>query len=395
MKTSDFDKNLAIRPWKPKIDMVPHLTIETNMTCNFRCKSCYNKNRSRVKTLEEIKREIDLGLSMRKADTITLLGGEPSIHPELPEIISYVKSKGVVTQMLTNGFVFLSDPDDTLLKQLKQNGLDRVLLHIDEGQEEYENPMESIHRFLKKTEKLDILTTLSWTIYKGGEGRIPDLIREFSVYPNFDGFLSTLERSFDEMVQHRVINSEGPHLKNEYDSLLQSLSLQPSVYLPSSLEGHSISWLVYLYYVNSVTQRTFYLSPALTRLYQNLYLRTKKQELFGIPPVHRFFNLTLMAAGILDCLINPGRTGSFLKLLQQSKGMSLLRYQYLAIQDGPRYHAENGSFSICYHCPDATIRNGKLSPVCLADRISPNPGDTPPAGVALDIQAIVYEHLNQ
>jgi hypothetical protein len=42
---------------------------------------------------------------------------------------------------------------------------------------------------------------------------------------------------------------------------------------------------------------------------------------------------------------------------------------------------------ICYHCPDATIRNGVLVPVCLADWLPP-PGD---GGGA--IPDAVYRHL--
>jgi hypothetical protein len=395
MNSTDFDKKLLIRPWKPEVHLVPHLTIETNMTCNFRCRCCYNHNRNRVKTLEEIEEEVDLGLSLRKADTITLIGGEPSIHPDLLSIVRYIKQKGVVAQMLTNGFVYLSDPDDAMLRQLKENGLDRILLHIDEGQAEYENPVESIHQFLKKTTRLKLLTTVSWTLYTGGQGRLAGLIREFSVYPYFDGFLSTLEKSVDKAIQPGFKNEGGPQLAAEYKSLLTSLNLQPSIYLPSSVDDNSVSWLVYLYYVNSSTHKTFYYSPRLTRVYQKLYLRIKKQELFGIPPVHRFFGITLLAAGFIEMLINPTRIRAFVNLLRHSKGLSLLRYQYMAIQDGPQYHPESGTVSICYHCPDATVRNGKLSPVCLADRISPNPGDMPPDHVPPDLQSTVYAHLQQ
>ena len=395
MKTTDFDKTLRIRPWKPDARLVPHLTIETNMTCNFRCRNCYNYNRNYIKTLDQIKKEVDLGLKLRKADTITLIGGEPSLHPELPEIVEYISQKGIIVQMLTNGFKFLSDSEDIQLKQLKKNGLVRILLHIDDGQKEYEDPIGSIHKFLRKTEKLNILTTVSWTIYRNQNIRIPYLLKDFSVYPNFDGLLCVLEKSVDVAIKPGYSNKDWPLLLSEYENLKQSLNLQPSIFLPSSTDDESITWLVYMYYINNETQKTFSLSPSLTRTYQKLYLRVKKRELFGIPPMRRFFGLTLIITGIIECAIQLRRISELRELLKNSKHAGLIRYQYLAIQDGPEYNSEKKRVSICYHCPDATVRNGRICPVCLADRISPLPGKDPPQDTPNDLAVSVFEHLRQ
>jgi hypothetical protein len=395
MKTTDFDKTLRIRPWKPCSGLVPHLTIETNMTCNFRCLNCYNYNRNYIKTLDQIKKEVDLGLKLRKADTITLIGGEPTLHPDLQEIISYISRKGIIAQMLTNGFRFLSDNEDKQLKQLKKNGLVRILLHIDDGQEQYEDPIGSIHKFLRKTQKLDLLTTISWTIYRKQRVRIPDLLREFSGYPNFDGLLCVLEKSVDLAIQMGYSNKDWPMLLSEYENLKQSLSLQPSIFLPSNIDDESVTWLVYMYYINHETQKTFCISPFLTRVYQKLYIRIKKKELFGIPPMRHFFGLTLLFTGIIECLIRPGRIVELLELLKKSKRTGSIRYQYLAVQDGPEYNNEKNMVSICYHCPDATVRNGRICPVCLADRISPLPGEEPPADTPIDLAMSVFEHLQQ
>jgi len=44
--------------------------------------------------------------------------------------------------MLTNGVIFLEDEEDALLNSLVEAGLDKILLHVDEGQEEKEVPAE-------------------------------------------------------------------------------------------------------------------------------------------------------------------------------------------------------------------------------------------------------------
>jgi MoaA/NifB/PqqE/SkfB family radical SAM enzyme len=94
----------------------PHLTIETNRTCNIKCRSCYNLNNTFVKDYAQIKSEIDKGLEKRNIISLSLIGGEPTLHPNLLEIIRYVKSKNVQCQLLTNGIRFLDDEEDTYLK---------------------------------------------------------------------------------------------------------------------------------------------------------------------------------------------------------------------------------------------------------------------------------------
>ena len=118
--------------------------------------------------------------SLRKVDTITILGGEPTLHPNLYDIIKYIKSREIICQLLTNGFLIYKDPEDNLLTHLVASGLDRMILHVDIGQEAYKDPFEVLHLLLAKTGKFNLTTSISWTIYKGEQGYLPNLIREFS-----------------------------------------------------------------------------------------------------------------------------------------------------------------------------------------------------------------------
>ena len=93
----------------------PHLTIETNLSCNIHCRCCYNLNNSYVKSFEQICEEVDLGIQKRNLQSITLIGGEPTLHPDLVRIIGYIKRKKLLCQMLTNGILFLHDSEDKLL----------------------------------------------------------------------------------------------------------------------------------------------------------------------------------------------------------------------------------------------------------------------------------------
>ncbi|MBI4833223.1 MAG: radical SAM protein [Planctomycetes bacterium] len=76
------------------------LNLQITGKCNFACKHCYNQNKSKhVKssylTLEVIEKMCRQFLSVRRAAdfkhrAIYLLGGEPFLHPQLPEIITMI-----------------------------------------------------------------------------------------------------------------------------------------------------------------------------------------------------------------------------------------------------------------------------------------------------------------
>ena len=382
-------------PWKPKIGQVPHLTLETNMTCNFSCKSCYNINHDTIKTFEEICCEIDIGLSRRKADTITLMGGEPTLHPDIDLIIQYVKMKGVLCQLLTNGYLFYTDKNDVFLQKLVKAGLDRIIFHVDTGQEKYSDPLETLHQLFRKTEKFNLFTSISWTIYENEQGKLPFLVQEFMHYRHFDGMLTLLEKSVDDAIQVGYQSNSSNRMFEEYYSLKNELLVIPSVYIPSSIADDQIKWLIYLYYINTNSGKAFYVSPALTRVYQKLYLSVFKREIFGNPPTRRAFGFSLVVAAIVEMALNPKRITSFLKLLKKSKGLKNIRMHYIAIQDGPEFEPDKNEVSICYHCPDATVRNGKITPVCLADRINPLNNTTKNYKINQTLAEAVYHHLNE
>jgi hypothetical protein len=395
MKIEKICPDYRINPWKPARHLIPHLTIETNMTCNFRCRICYNLNTSHVKSLETILHEIDIGLQKRKVDTITIMGGEPTLHPDLCQIISYIKSKKLMCQLLTNGFLLYNDPLDTLLKSMVSSGLDRIILHVDKGQENYPEPVPVLHTLFAKTGKLKLLTTVSWTIYTHGQGYLPELIREFSRYQNFDGILALLEKPIDRSISPDFERENYPSLLAEHQILKNKLDLQPSVYLPSSLDDHEVSWLVYLYFIHTGSFQTFYLSPKITGAFQKIYLKIFRRELFGKPPMRVAFGLSLVLTAFVELLFKPSRLRSLMNLLKNSNRFDCFRFHYLAIQDGPSYNHEFQNVSICYGCPDATIRNEKLTPVCLADRINPYPESYAVNADHKQLASLVFNHLGE
>ena len=103
--------------------------------CNLRCGYCYNPELVLDKNLPEIKEEDLLEtLEERKkfVDCVTITGGEPTLHKDLPEFIQKIKEKGFKVKLDTNG----TNPE--MLKSLIEEKLiDFVAMDIKNVFEKY------------------------------------------------------------------------------------------------------------------------------------------------------------------------------------------------------------------------------------------------------------------
>ena len=110
--------------------------IEINNTCNLKCLHC--------PTAQEMKREkgymdytvfkhiIDLNPELERVYLTNW--GEPLLHPQLVEMISYAHSKGKQTAITTNGTIL----DRSLSKKLIESGLDIIKFSVDGNRETYQ-----------------------------------------------------------------------------------------------------------------------------------------------------------------------------------------------------------------------------------------------------------------
>jgi hypothetical protein len=390
MKVEELRAGSGIRALKYSLRETPHATIETNRTCNIRCRLCYTLDRSSVKTLAGIQGEIELALKKRNLQTITLLGGEPTLHPQLPEVVAFIKSQKVKCQILTNGVVFLEDDQDKLLDRLRTSGVDRILLHVDSGQGHVHKDLEAVrNRLFRKLEKKRVHFGLSLTIYEEERGSIPGLMKNYAGYKYFDGILAVLAGD-PAAPQPQIVS-----LREEYSSLARQLSVSPSAYIPSSSLDGRIFWLIYYYFIDALSGRTLALSPAVLRLIKGFYRLLRGRQLFSfiLEPSRQLPALFCLIG--LELFFHPGRVRDIAAFIGSPRLRKAVRFQFIAIQAPPGFDAEKNCYLICYHCPDATIRNGKLTPVCIADLISPLDGRPPDRESSRDLYQLAYSHLGE
>lgn len=109
--------------------------IELTLKCNANCTFCSIwrpefqqslKSQGREMTTTEIKRLID-DLDKLNITVISFTGGEPTIRPDLGELLDYVTSKGgIMSTIATNGFLL-----EKLAKEGKLRGLEIAMVSID------------------------------------------------------------------------------------------------------------------------------------------------------------------------------------------------------------------------------------------------------------------------
>lgn len=112
----------AVDPDRP---IVTHLVITRR--CNLSCGYCFEYDKvSRPVPLDVLKARID-HLAKLRSIFVTLTGGESLLHPEAVELVRYVREKGMIPLLNTNGYLLTK----SIIEGLNAAGLYGLQLSID------------------------------------------------------------------------------------------------------------------------------------------------------------------------------------------------------------------------------------------------------------------------
>lgn len=372
MRASDFRAGLDVGCLALAPREVPHLALETNRTCNMRCRLCYNLDRDLVKSLAEIKADLDTALRLRNLAAVTILGGEPTLHPDLPGVISAVKSRGLFCALLTNGLLLLDEHGPDLLDRIKRAGIDRVYIHVDSGQAHVHGDIEAAReRLARLLEKAGVPFALSVTVYDGG-GELVAAARRYSRFRHFEGILALI--AYDPAAPART----PIDLAVLYEALKEGLGVEPLSYIPADRDDAEVRWLVYFYLINAAGGRAFPVSARVQRLAQRIFRWAPGRQFFAQRLGPAYVKASAFPILFAEVLLSPRRAGEVLRLLLRRRPSGLgaglrggLRAQFITIQAPPVIDRVAKRASVCRGCPDATVRSGRLVPVCIADLVAP------------------------
>jgi molybdenum cofactor biosynthesis enzyme MoaA len=361
-------------PWGGR--EVPHAVIEVNQSCNIECLACYKHKTGYQKPLDQIKREIDLVAARRNLSAITIAGGEPTMYPELTKVVEYIAGKGLSPAMLTNATLL----NPQRLQAYRRAGLERLFLHIDKRQcgrpdaasttSEVElNDLRDRYARMSAAQGIDV--ALAMTLYRDALDEFPQILGFAHAHPSIDRILIT---DYSQMLNAKENPDDGLSIDNRqvYDMMATSEAAWPAYYLPSSHDPRKFQWLFYLagitvddfgtvtkHYLHPAGKLGLLLLPRLTRVVSGT---------FRIEP--RLSERQARAALLIYALlsVSPTVLRNVNRLLRKGSKNGNLRLFALIFQQSPRKLSDT-AYEICRDCPDATVRNGEMVPVCLADRI--------------------------
>ena len=129
--------------------------------CNCRCYMCdMHKREPQQISLENAKKVIDF-LSKNKFLIVYFTGGEPTLHPDVVEIVKYANTLGLVATMTTNGTA-----SKELLMELKKAGLYLLSVSLDHWNASLCEKIRNHNNiFVKQTETLKYLNKIGLRCY--------------------------------------------------------------------------------------------------------------------------------------------------------------------------------------------------------------------------------------
>jgi MoaA/NifB/PqqE/SkfB family radical SAM enzyme len=173
--------------------------------CNLSCTYCneFDKSSQPVPAslmLSRIDRLAELGTNI-----ITFSGGEPTLHPDLDDLIRRVRSHGAICTLITNGYFLTPDR----IRSLNRAGLDYLQISIDNVQPD-DVSKKSLKVLDRKLQWLADHAKFDVTINSvlGSDIRRPEDAFEITKRARGLGFTSTVGVLHDESGQLQPLNSE-------------------------------------------------------------------------------------------------------------------------------------------------------------------------------------------
>lgn len=148
-------------------NLPPAVCFRVTRSCNARCGFCLAPPTGDHQSAEALMQRLDWLLS-HGVKAIHFCGGEPTIHPALPQLLAHAHARRATTKLTTNAITI----PDTLLPLLRATGTHvKVSIH---GDREHHNAIVGIEAFDRTTGNLGRLlaagipTSVQTTVIAGG-----------------------------------------------------------------------------------------------------------------------------------------------------------------------------------------------------------------------------------
>lgn len=381
-------ENLYRFPWSGNDNPIGWLEVTDK--CNTYCRGCYRINGMQGhKSVEQIKEEIALLQKWRNCNNISIAGGEPLIHPDIVDIIAFIREQGMKPLILTNG-IALND-NQPLMEEIKRAGAVGFTFHIDsEQQRPHWKDKSEIELFELRQHFADmgkavggLFISFGMTVYPGNRYMVPEMVRWAN--QNIDrvhGLVFITFRSavqdgnYDYFVDGQQINVDTSYVgdsdeeayltaRDVYDEIRSHFDhYEASAYMGGSITHDKMTWLVSAQLGNT-HQMYGSVGAKVVELYEAFHhLRHGTYVVYS--PGHTVPKIAFLL-GLVDKGIRQTSRNFWKDVLRHpSRLFQPLYTQSIGIIQGPDL-LEDGRIDMCESCPDMTVWDGKLVHSCRLD----------------------------
>lgn len=357
----------------------PGIMLEVTNKCNIGCRVCYKKKSNNIKNLSEIRKDLKIAMKLRNLHTVSITGGEPTLHPELCKIVKMIKEYGLNVFLLTNGVLI----DGDYLRKLKKSGLDYIMFHVDPWQKRPDLPekpnFEDVKIRLKELTTMaysyGIDVSVSMTLNNEDKKTLAKYNKFFFDSPEITFlFLSKgsdpkqLLSKIDSIKKNKknfpYHDSEKEKIYNIINFYKEKFNIEPYAFFPSTNDKDivSINYFIPAVYRNKnytlfkiQSNLTDLLLMRFARIISGHYIQKTKQ------------NTLMTLLRVFTNSISTFRIHKFFQfILPALKPKAKLLHKMIFYDNGP-FIGKNGNLVNCKYCPVAVIRNKKLLKCCLCD----------------------------
>ena len=352
----------------------PNGWIEVTTLCNMKCPGCYKGiDRGEItaihEPLEKIKTDILELKRIRNCGIITISGGEALMHPDIEQIVGFVKAQKLKSFILTNGILI----KETTVQKLKKAGLTGFIVSINMNNRPEFDEETKLHAI--RNEIADLIhrvggLQLGFTcvITGGNLMQMPDLVRWFQTNSRkVDYLVLVLKREFcfeENQVPNNVDNVSVEYLAQTLKEALPEMVF--SSYLGAQNENVDFKWVQCAWIslngkvLGYADTKMVEMSTMMNHLKYGNYSYVTNNGRNLLPFSHLIGGSFILQSMrhvfgqyILAVLKSP------LNLFKKANN------QVINIVNPPSGTPETRD--ICDACPDAVLYEGKLQPSCILE----------------------------
>jgi len=353
--------------------------LEPTAKCNLYCDGCYRKNEGDShKSLQQINADLDVFTRLRKADGVSIAGGDPLTHPDIIDIVKMVKERKLKPIINTNGLALTKE----LLSELKKAGVYGFTFHIDSKQSRphWKNKTEielnelRYHYAKMLADEGNISCAFNSTVYEDTMHYVPELVKwaeknidivqvmVFILYRavnnnNIDFYLGPKKIDMQQLVYNEEPVERTDIKAEEIVEIIRKEypDFDPCAYLNGSEKPDSFKWL--LTGRLGLRGKIYgYMGKKSMEIIQTMHHMLFDRYLAYSQPKQTRKGKSMLLLSPFDKRMRKVFVNYFKNPLNLFRR---LHYQSVMIIQ-PVDFLEDGRQSMCDGCPDITVWNGQL-----------------------------------